>query len=167
LPPNYIPIETLIEGQEIPGTNRWVGEVAKVFQTPAGEPITIDRGKGQPEQIPLFTAETTEYAECLIISLFSAVFAFSAVNVFCCDPQCLSVRTVVLKEWNSPRARSRGLPIWDNILTRPGQSSFLDSARNKGAAAIVTAVEGATSVPGTPSFSKMLTARNTFYAPIA
>jgi hypothetical protein len=46
LPPNYIPIETLIEGQEIPGTNRWVGEVAKVLQTLAGEQITIDRRKG-------------------------------------------------------------------------------------------------------------------------
>ena len=29
----------------------------------------------------IFTAETAEYAEFLIISLFSAVFAFSAVNV--------------------------------------------------------------------------------------
>jgi hypothetical protein len=46
LPPGNIPIETLYEGQEIPGTSHYVGNIAKIFQTMSGEQVTYDQKKG-------------------------------------------------------------------------------------------------------------------------
>ncbi|MFC1604961.1 hypothetical protein ACFL5F_08040 [Planctomycetota bacterium] len=46
IPPRFIPIETLYEGSEIPGTKEWIGEMAKVIQTMQGEQITWDKKKG-------------------------------------------------------------------------------------------------------------------------
>lgn len=46
VPSQYIPIETQFEGSEIPGTQEWIGEMAKVIQTVEGEYITWERKKG-------------------------------------------------------------------------------------------------------------------------
>jgi hypothetical protein len=46
LPPHFIPIETITEGSAIPGTNEWIGDIAKVLQTLQGEQVTWERKKG-------------------------------------------------------------------------------------------------------------------------
>jgi hypothetical protein len=46
IPPRYIPIESLFEGSEIPGTSEWIGQMAKIIQTMQGEQITWDKKKG-------------------------------------------------------------------------------------------------------------------------
>jgi len=43
IPPRFIPIESLFEGAEIPGTSEWIGEMAKVIQTLEGEQITWEK----------------------------------------------------------------------------------------------------------------------------
>jgi hypothetical protein len=42
-PPGYIPIETQISGQQLDGTSRWVGQDARVVESPAGEVVTCER----------------------------------------------------------------------------------------------------------------------------
>lgn len=46
LPPDFIPIETQISGQDIDGTGRWVGQDARVGQEPDGHVIMCERGRG-------------------------------------------------------------------------------------------------------------------------
>ena len=46
LPPGFILIETQISGQAIDGTGRWIGQDARVGQTPSGAIITCERTQG-------------------------------------------------------------------------------------------------------------------------
>jgi len=46
IPPRVIPIETVYEATELPGSSDWIGEIAKVFQTFDGDQVTLDRKKG-------------------------------------------------------------------------------------------------------------------------
>ena len=46
LPPGSIPIEMHVAGQQVPGTTRYVGELARVFQTPTGELVTFEQTQG-------------------------------------------------------------------------------------------------------------------------
>jgi hypothetical protein len=45
-PPGCILIETQVHRQEVPGTSLWVGEIARVLQTPTGELVTQELKKG-------------------------------------------------------------------------------------------------------------------------
>ena len=48
LPPGYNVLETQVRGRGVPGTSYcWIGEVASVWQTPTGEMVTCERGKGE------------------------------------------------------------------------------------------------------------------------
>jgi len=46
LPPDFIPIETLISGQDIDGTGKWIGQDARVGQMQSGEMVTCERVRG-------------------------------------------------------------------------------------------------------------------------
>ena len=46
LPPGFVPIDSLYDLREIPGTTLTIGSVAKVFNTPDNEQVTHDFKKG-------------------------------------------------------------------------------------------------------------------------